>query len=326
MTSYEAAVRTVPSSRNSQSSLPTRFSDIPPAIDIPVSTLDADASEVEIRLDDLPQDPTDLCDLLSNERAAKSFWTVIALAYVKQGNVDLAIDILNRGLVSVAQGTATKDRVPLLTWICWLYIMKSRKAPRNSADGLAYTKQQYLKAATSALEEASRLNPVFPPLSLVRGVLCVLHASLQPPPKVAWPGTADRSQRADILRQALRAFDESIKSSHGRNIMAGLGRARSLYLLGRYAEALEGYQQVLMKAPNMTDPDPRIGIGCCLWKLDFKDHAKNAWVRALDLVRHHHPFLAFVVLSSDSNPNSSNHSESHVTSRERSVGHLSSLG
>lgn len=66
--------------------------------------------------------------------------------------------------------------------------------------------------------------------------------------------------------------------------MAILGRSRAQYLLGRYAEALEGYQKVLMKMPGLTDPDPRIGIGCCLWQLGFKDQAKVAWERALAVV------------------------------------------
>ena len=68
------------------------------------------------------------------------------------------------------------------------------------------------------------------------------------------------------------------------SIMAILGRARAHYMLGRYADALEGYQKALIKMPNLTDPDPRIGLGCCLWQLGFKDQAKVAWERSLSLV------------------------------------------
>lgn len=60
-------------------------------------------------------------------------------------------------------------------------------------------------------------------------------------------------------------------------------------MLGRYAEALEGYQRALVKMPGLTDPDPRIGIGCCLWQLGFKDQAKVAWERALALVSSYNP-------------------------------------
>lgn len=66
--------------------------------------------------------------------------------------------------------------------------------------------------------------------------------------------------------------------------MAILGKARVQYSLGKYADSLQCYQRVLERAPDMVDPDPRIGIGCCLWQLGHKDDAKNAWQRALDLV------------------------------------------
>lgn len=263
-----------------------RFSDIPSAIDIPASTLD---SEVEVSLEGLPDDPTELCTLLENEKAAKNFWVIIALAYAKQKQIDHAIDILNKGLASVAHG-ATKEKLGLLAWVCWLLMLKSRQAPRVAPEGELYTeaktKDHYLQLATSTLNEASRLNPAFPPLFLARGVLSLLRASLHPP-RPARPGSVDTSERVESLRQALKCFDESSKAFGGRNVMAIMGRARAQYLLGRYAEALEGYQKVLMKMPTLTDPDPRIGIGCCLWQLGFKDQAKVAWERALALVSSH---------------------------------------
>lgn len=260
-----------------------RFSDIPTAIDIPVSTFD---SEVEVSLEDLPDDPTELCTLLENEKAAKNFWLIIALAYAKHNQFDHAIDILNKGLASVAHG-ATKEKLGLLGWVCWLLMLKSRHAPRVAPEGELYseakTKDHYLQLATSTLNEASRLNPAFPPLFLARGVLSLLRASLHPPRPVR-TGSVDNSERVESLRQALKCFDESSKAFGGRNVMAALGRARAQYLLGRYADALEGYQKVLMKMPGLTNPDPRIGIGLCYWQLGFKDQAKVAWERALALV------------------------------------------
>ncbi|CEL04303.1 Putative TPR-containing nuclear phosphoprotein that regulates K() uptake [Aspergillus calidoustus] len=264
-------------------SLPNlRFSDIPSAIDIPASTLD---SEVEVSLEGLPDDPTELCTLLENEKAAKNFWVIIALAYAKQKQIDHAIDILNKGLSSVAHG-ATKEKLGLLGWVCWLYMLKARQVPRVAPEGAlhteAKTKEYYLQQATSTLNDALRLNPSFPPLFLARGTLSLLRASLLPPRPVR-PGVPDNSDRAEALRTALKSFDDSSRAFGGRNAMAMLGRARTQYLLGRYAEALEGYQKVLMRMPGLTDPDPRIGIGCCLWQLGFKDQAKVAWERALAL-------------------------------------------
>ncbi|EED18462.1 RNA polymerase II transcription elongation factor (Ctr9), putative [Talaromyces stipitatus ATCC 10500] len=259
----------------------TRFSDIPSAIDIPASTFD---SEVEVSLEELPDDPTELCTLLENEKAAKNFWVIISLAYAKQNQLDHAIEILQKGLASVAHG-ATKEKLGLLNWLCWLLMIKSRQAPRVAPDGDSSgvkTKDYYLQQATSTLNEASRLNPAYTPLFLARGVLSLLRASLYPPRPVR-AGIPDTSERVESLRQALKCFEEASKASGGRNVMAHLGLARAQYSLGNYAEALLVYQTVLTRMPGLTDPDPRIGIGCCLWQLGFKERAKDAWERALSL-------------------------------------------
>ena len=275
----------------------TRFSDIPSAIDIPVSGLDTEEA-VEVNLEDLLDDSTELCQLLENEKAAKNYWIIIALAYAKQRQIDHAIEILNKGLASLGR-SGPKEKLSLLGCVCWLYLLKSRQAPRVAGEGQlvseAKTKDHYLREATSTINDASRINPAFPPLFLTRGVLSLLRASLQSSSRAA-SGAAD-SERLESLRQALKCFDDAAKSSGGRNMMATLGKARTLYLLGRYADALQDYQEVLGKMPSLTDPDPRIGIGCCLWQLGFKEKAKAAWERSLALVSLLHPFLTLKLIS-----------------------------
>lgn len=270
------------------SSIHTRFSDIPSALDIPVAGADAEEA-VEVDLELLPDDPTELCTLLENENAAKNIWMVVSLAYGRQHKINLAIEILNRGLHSLSRGSS-KEKIGLLSLLCWLYLWKSREAPRVAPNGQlvseAKTKDFYLQAATGALNEASRVNPSFPPLFLARGILSLLRASLQPPSKNLAPGVVEQSERMDTLRQALKCFDDASRVSAGRNMMAILGKARTLFSLARYAEALDCYQDVLNKMPDLRDPDPRIGIGCCLWRLSHHEEAKEAWDRALELVRH----------------------------------------
>jgi RNA polymerase-associated protein CTR9 len=260
-----------------------RFSDIPSAIDIPVSGLDTEEA-VEVNLEELLDDSTELCQLLENEKASKNLWITIALAYAKQSQIDHAIEILNRGLASLAR-SVPKERLSLLGCVCWLQLLKSRQAPRVAPEGQlvseAKTKDHFLREATSAINDALRINPAFPPLFLTRGVLFLLRASLQSSTRSG--AVAGDSERLESLRQALKCFDEASKSSGGRNMMATLGKSRTLYLLGRYADALQGYQEMLSKMPGSTDPDPRIGIGCCLWQLGFKDRAKVAWERSLSL-------------------------------------------
>ena len=265
-----------------------RFSDIPSAIDIPVSGADFEEA-VEVDLEGLLDDPTELCTLLENENAAKNLWLVIALAYTKQRKLDLAHEIINRGLASLSRTQPLKEKVGLLSLQCWLFLYKSREAPRVTPEGElvseAKTKDFYIQAATGAMNEASRGNPGFPPLFLARGILSILRASLQPPSKSLAPGVMEQSDRVDGLRQGLKCFDDALRVSSGRNMMALLGKSRILFALARYSDALETYQEALHKMPDLRDPDPRIGIGCCLWQLSHHEEAREAWERALELVR-----------------------------------------
>lgn len=148
----------------------------------------------------------------------------------------------------------------------------------------ARTKDYYLKAATTILNEASRINPGFPPLFLARGVLYLLRASLLPPSTGKITGSQEQSERVTTLMQAMKSFEDASRVSQGKNVLAVMGKARAQYALGKYGDALAGYQDVLQRLPMLQDPDPRIGIGCCLWQLGFKDDAKVAWERAVEVV------------------------------------------
>jgi RNA polymerase-associated protein CTR9 len=263
-----------------------RFSDIPSAIDIPVQG-DDDEQAVEVDLEDLLDDPTELCTLLENEKAARTYWMTVALAYAKQKKIDHAIEMLQKSLVAVPTGPAgPKEKLSLLSCLCWLYLWKSREAPRVAPEGTlvseARTKEYWLQLSTTTLNDASRLNPAFPPLFLARGVLTLLRASLQPPSKSSVPGAIDQD-KMDLLRLSLKSFEDAIRVSQGRNMMAVMGKARALFSMGKFADSLEQYQDALHKMPDMNDPDPRIGIGCCFWQLGYKEDAKAAWERSLEI-------------------------------------------
>ncbi|OIW33488.1 tetratricopeptide repeat protein 1 [Coniochaeta ligniaria NRRL 30616] len=263
-----------------------RFSNIPDTLDVPVN----DGEEaVEIDLRELADDPTELCTLFEMENAPRPLWMNVALAYAKLRKPDIAIEMLTRAS-QVMQGANAnaRDKLTVVTTLCWMYLWKCREAPRVAPDGVlvseAKTKEFYLQLTTSTLNEALRLNPTFPPLFLARGVLYLLRASLQTPSKASGsgPGAVD-AERAELLRSALKSFDDAIRVSQGRNMLAVMGKSRALFSLGKYAEALAGYQDVLSKMPDLVDPDPRIGIGCCFWQLGFKDDAKGAWERCLEI-------------------------------------------
>ncbi|KAI1302589.1 hypothetical protein F5Y03DRAFT_361182 [Xylaria venustula] len=262
-----------------------RFSDIPGTIEVPVQE-DDDFINVEIDLNNLVDDPTELCDMFENEHTARLYWMTIALAYAKQNKTDRAIEVLNRGS-NAMQDTTPLEKLSLISCVCWMYLRKSREAPRVPPEGAllseAKTKDHYLQLATSSLNEASRINPAFPPLFLARGVLQLLKASLQAPSKAAATGGPVDQAKADLLKSALKSFEQASKVSQGKNMLALMGKARALYGLGNYKDALTAFQDVLLKTPELVDPDPRIGIGCCLWQLGYKDDAKQAWVRSLEL-------------------------------------------
>lgn len=265
--------------------LSKRFSDIPSAIEVPVG--DQEDEAVEIGLEDLVDDPTELCTLLENEGAARTYWMTVALAYAKHRKIDHAIELLIRG-GNAMQSNNPKEKLALVSCLCWMYLWKSRQAPRIAPKGTlvseAKTKDYYLGMATSALNEASKIHPAFPPLFLARGVLYLLRASLQPPSKTAPVAGKDVDpEKAELLRLAGKSFDDAIRVSQGKNMLAVMGKSRVLFSQGHYAEALAGYQDVLMKMPDLYDPDPRIGIGCCFWQLGYKDDAKAAWERSLEI-------------------------------------------
>lgn len=105
-----------------------RFSTIPAAMDIPVSSGDVEEA-VEVDLEDLMDDPTELCTLLENENVAKNYWMTIALAYAKQQKLHHAVDILTKGLGALSRARP-EDKLTLLACLCWLHLWQCRDAPR----------------------------------------------------------------------------------------------------------------------------------------------------------------------------------------------------
>lgn len=263
---------------------PARFSKVPESISVPVAEEGGDVLDIEIGLDEeIQDDPTELCTLLESEHSAKITWVTVAIAYAKHKKLDVAIEVLGKAITVFASARAD-DRLSILNAMCWLYLLKCREAPRVKKDNdpEIKTKDHYIQAATSVLNDASRISPSYPPLFLARGVLYLLRASLQVPSTTAGPN-AISAERMDTLKQAAKCFEDALRASAGKNLMAKMGKARVSYSMGKYPEALKGYQNILESSPGLVDPDPRIGIGCCFWQLGFKDDAASAWQRSLDL-------------------------------------------
>jgi RNA polymerase-associated protein CTR9 len=144
-------------------------------------------------------------------------------------------------------------------------------------DGGAYvppdskTEEAYLQLATQTLNESRRLDPSSPSNYLARGIYSIFKAS-----------ATTTSKRNHHFNQALRVFDDAIRTSPRGNMLVLMGKAHALYGRKRYDKSLEVYQGMLRYRPDM-DPDPRIGIEMCYWSLGYKDDAKMAWERALEI-------------------------------------------
>ncbi|KAJ7028536.1 RNA polymerase II-associated protein [Mycena alexandri] len=66
------------------------------------------------------------------------------------------------------------------------------------------------------------------------------------------------------------------------NLIALIGKGRILYAQRNFPESLKTFRRVLELNPKCL-PDPRVGIGLCLWALGHKAKAKAAWQRSLDV-------------------------------------------
>lgn len=106
-----------------------RFSHIPNVIAVAVAEADAEGYEVEVDLDDINEDPTELCNLLEIENKPKNMWILVAIAYAKHRKTDDAIEVITRALAALGHARPD-DRLSLLNALCWLNLFKCREAPR----------------------------------------------------------------------------------------------------------------------------------------------------------------------------------------------------
>lgn len=144
----------------------------------------------------------------------------------------------------------------------------------SSVGGEQKSKDFYLNLATSTLNEALRIDKNWIVNTLARGTISLMKSALATNPV----------EKKTNMDSATKVFEEAYRGQGGkRNMFAAMARARILFGNKKYAQALEGYQEVLLHRPDM-DPDPRIGIGLCYWALGYKDDAKLAWERSLEIV------------------------------------------
>ncbi|GBC02979.1 hypothetical protein RclHR1_04910012 [Rhizophagus clarus] len=195
-------------------------------------------------------------NMFGNEIIDMKYWIHFALFYnVNRESPEEAVSILERGLLSPG---SVDERCKCLNLLASTYF-KMYKAPKYQAN--IDQKNHFLVQATEKFNEASQLNPQNL-ISLVGKGLIYLA-------------------KKDVV-QAGREFSNALRISPNF-IPALFGLARIQYSHKAFKDALATYQRIARLNPFMTHPDPRIGIGLCLNKLNRFNEAVQAFDRAITM-------------------------------------------
>ncbi|KAJ7582968.1 RNA polymerase II-associated protein [Mycena floridula] len=219
---------------------------------------------ITIDLDNLDPNPDDVVELLKDGQCKPVVWTKLAAEYWRRGYLDAAEKIAT----TCRDENISAPLGPIYILLANIQMARGRQAPKlvlttAQEDVLKEqrTKDEFHKAAAGFLNSASQ------------------HALQDDTVSFLTRGIQQMATRS--LDDAMRTFD-GVLVEKPTNLVALLGKARILYARRNYQQALQTFQTVLRYNPD-CQPDPRIGIGLCLWAMDHKDKAKAAWQRSLEL-------------------------------------------
>ncbi|KAF8160649.1 RNA polymerase II-associated protein [Crassisporium funariophilum] len=228
---------------------------------------------ITIDLDNLDPNPDDVLDLLKDGQCKVWVWTKLAGEYWRRGYLQAAERIAISAVESFQSNGSAASLPPIYSLLANIQIAYARKAPKlilTDAQQDVMTseksKEVYHRDAAQYLNTGERVAADSG--EGVRGTLAFLTRGIQQ--------LATRS-----MDDAMRSFD-GVLAEKPTNLVAILGKARILYARRNYKEALRLFQDVLRYNPRCI-PDPRIGIGLCLWAMDHKLKAKAAWQRSLEV-------------------------------------------
>ncbi|OBZ70980.1 Tetratricopeptide repeat protein 1 [Grifola frondosa] len=227
---------------------------------------------ITIELDSLDPNPEDLIELLREGQCRVWIWTRLAVEYWRKGLLDAAEKIALAAIRSLQDNGATASLPPIYSLLANMQIARASKAPKlvlpdARQDIMTHEKTreefnrealQYFNTAEKASVEAGEMGTAL--AVLTRGILHLGSAQWE---------------------DSTRAFD-SILATKPTNVVALLGKAKILYARRQFVHALKLFQQVLKLHPACL-PDPRVGIGLCLWAMDQKAKAKAAWQRSMEV-------------------------------------------
>ncbi|KAJ6594521.1 RNA polymerase II-associated protein [Mycena capillaripes] len=234
-------------------------------------TIDIELGGQEVITIDLDVlDPVDeVLDLLSDPQCkAKAWvWTVVATEFWRRGSLEAAEKVATTAIPVFKENHNTSALGPIYSLLANIKIAHASKAPkvilpdaRQDIMKDQQTKADYYKEAAIFLNSGAGVGFDGHLAFLTRG----------------------------IHQLATRAMTDALASFNGvleekpTNLIALIGKGRILYAQRNFPEALKSFRRVLELNPKCL-PDPRVGIGLCLWALGHKAKAKSAWQRSLDV-------------------------------------------
>lgn len=228
---------------------------------------------ITVDLDNLDPNPDDVLDLLKDGQCKIWVWTKLAGEYWRRGYLEAAEKIARSAIESFQANGASSSLPPIYSLLANIQIAHARKAPKIILSDARQDNMKGEKSKEEYIREAAQLLNTGDKMGLesgegIGGTLSFLTRGIQ--------YLAMRS-----MDDALRSF-EGVLAEKPTNLVALLGKARILFARRNYREALKIFQDVLRYNPGCI-PDPRIGIGLCLWYLDHKPKAIAAWQRSLEV-------------------------------------------
>ncbi|KAI0250124.1 RNA polymerase II-associated protein [Lactifluus subvellereus] len=254
------------------------FTDLLPWNSAPGRSIDIELGGQEvinIELDTLDSNADDVLEVLKEGQPRVAYWTRLAGEYMRRGYLDAAEKIALSAVESFQSSGSTSSLPSIYSLLASIQLAKARKAPklklpnaRQDVMASEKSRDEYMREATQLLNHGDQTAAEGGEISAATKELLLLTRAIHQ--------LANRS-----MEDALRSFDAVLKEKP-TNLIALLGKARILYARRQYTPALKIFQQVLQLNPYCL-PDPRIGIGLCLWALNHREKAKAAWERSVEV-------------------------------------------
>ncbi|KAH9961533.1 RNA polymerase II-associated protein [Russula dissimulans] len=230
---------------------------------------------INIELDTLDSNADDVLEVLKEGQPKVAYWMRLAGEYMRRGHLDAAEKIALSAIESFQASGSTSSLPSIYSLLASIQLAKARKAPKlklpNARQDIMTaekSRDEHMREATQLLNHGDQAAAEGGEISSATKELLLLTRAIHQ--------LANRS-----MEDALRSFEAVLKEKP-TNLIALLGKARILYTRRQYAPALKLFQQVLQLNPYCL-PDPRIGIGLCLWALNHREKAKAAWERSVEV-------------------------------------------